>query len=252
MAFQVVPSVEPAIEVADATVCYGSNRVLDGIDFYVAKGVIAGLLGPNGVGKTTLLRLIAGLFPGSTNCVRVSGLNSCAGQSFKRKLFFIEEARMLDSRLSGMDYLRYVKSLWHSSISIENIIVELGIQSFVGKPLFKLSLGMRQQIILSLAFASAAPVILFDEPMNSLDPGNADVVSQQLLKLKRQGTTILLSTHLLSNIDELADIVYFLKDGQISQIRKSDSQRSSLSIYREIYIAYSENVWCKNTEFLNV
>jgi ABC-2 type transport system ATP-binding protein len=224
-----------AIEIIDASVYYGRYPVLDRLSLIVEKGVIAGLVGPNGVGKTTLLRLIAGLVPGSASCVRVADLDYRAGHRFKKQFFFIDEMRVLDLRLSGMDYLRYVKGLWQSSVSIERTIAALGIKSFVKKPLSKLSSGMRQQVILSLAFASGASVILLDEPMNSLDPGNTDIISQQLLELKQQGATILLSTHLLPNIDDLASIVFFLKDGRVVQAKESGDFRSSSEIYREIY-----------------
>lgn len=232
----------PAIEVKDARVCYGRRLVLNGLNMAIEKGTIAGLVGPNGAGKTTLLRLIYGQLQGSVNCVRVDGLDSRAGNRSKQKLFFIESLSMLDLRLSGMDYLRYVKALWQSSVSLEHIIATLGIKSFIKKPLAKLSSGMQQQIMLSLAFASTAPIVLFDEPMNSLDPSNTAIISQQLLKLKQQGATVLLSTHLLPHIDELADIIYYIKDGKVSLVKQDGDARSSSEIYRELFMGEVETI----------
>ncbi len=209
--------------------------MLDSLTLVVESGAIVGLVGPNGVGKTTLLRLIAGLIPGSVDCVRVDGMSVREGRRFRQKVFFIEELRSLDLRLSGWDYLRYVKDLWHSRASIDGIVTALGVGPFVRRPLQRLSQGMQQQVVLALALVSEAPVILLDEPMNSLDPSNTDIVSQQMHKLKERGATILLSTHLLSNIDELADRVVFLKDGRASYTRDHMAQRPSLELYREFY-----------------
>jgi ABC-type multidrug transport system ATPase subunit len=186
-----------AIEVRNATVAFGQKRVLSSLTLSIESGMIVGLIGPNGVGKTTLLRLIAGLIPDPTAAfVRVDEISIRQGPVFRQKLFFIEDIKSLDSKLSGWDYLRYTKHLWRSQVSVEDTVKTLGIASFVRRPLRQLSQGMQQQIMLAMAFVSGAAVILLDEPMNSLDPGNTDIVSQQLCELKGRGATILLSTHL--------------------------------------------------------
>jgi len=231
----------PAIDVKNATVVFGHKRVLDSLDFFVNKGTIVGLVGPNGVGKTTLLRLIAGLIPGAAACVCTNGKPFRERSEIKRKIFFVEDLRLLDLNLSGWTYLRYIKKLWRSNVSTRDVIEYLGIGSFVRKPLRKLSQGMQQQVLMALALISSAPIILFDEPMNSMDPSNIEIASQKLRDVRDQGTTILLSTHLLANVDELADGVAFLKSGQVGYFREKGSQRSSAELYRELYLSPSAN-----------
>jgi ABC-type multidrug transport system ATPase subunit len=207
---------ENAIHINQATVSYGSKCVLDSLDLVGERGVIVGLVGPNGIGKTTLLRMIAGLLPGSSRCVSVYGKPMQRNSSSKRRVFYVGGIECLDANLSGYDYVAYVSKLWRSKANTEEIIEALGVASFIHEPIRALSQGMQQQVILAMAVASSAPVILLDEPMNNFDPSNTDMISRQLMKIKLQGATIMLSTHLLSNIDEIADKVLFLRDGRVA------------------------------------
>ncbi|MDR1184705.1 MAG: ATP-binding cassette domain-containing protein [Coriobacteriales bacterium] len=228
---------EHQIRVEDASVSFGKEQVLKGVSFTIERGRIVGLVAPNGVGKTTLLRTICGLEPQPKGCVLIDGASPETPALFKKKFFFIEDVQVLNPELSAYDYLKYVKRMWHSDVDIKMTVDTLRIARFIKKPIKALSLGMKQQVVLALCLVSDAPYILLDEPMNGLDPTNTRIISQQLTRIRDCNKTVLMSSHLLGNIDALADEVLFIKGGGIAHRSTREDGMKAADIYERLYLS---------------
>jgi ABC-2 type transport system ATP-binding protein len=223
------------LQISDASVYHGKKCILNSLTLSVSNGVVIGLVGPNGSGKTTFLRLAAGLVSSSANCVATNGISPKKRKAYKREVFFVEDLNDLNLAYTGLEYLSLVEGVWGSNVSVDDIVAELRIDSFIHTPLRKLSLGMKQQVLLALAFTSGASLILLDEPMNSLDPDITIIVSRKIRELASKGTSIILSSHLLSSIDALADQVVFLKEGSIAYTRTTNEDIDTTARYEDLY-----------------
>ena len=214
-------------------VTYGEKIVLENIDIELNTSEIIGLVAPNGAGKTTLLRTIAGLIRPDSGEVFLNGLTAKKNrEAYYKTLYFVESNQTLYSNLKGIDHLNYVKSIWNSTVNIEKVIKDLAIAEYINTPIKKLSLGMKQQILIAMCIVSDADIILLDEPMNGLDPSNMKNISYQLTKLKNQNKLILFSSHILSNVDNISDKVLFLKNKKIEYLLDFEKETiSSESIY---------------------
>jgi ABC-2 type transport system ATP-binding protein len=225
------------ISVQNASVSFGKEQVLRGISFTIERGRIVGLVAPNGVGKTTLLRTICGIENQPKGRVSIDGVRPETPVIFKRKFFFVEDVQILNPGLSAYDYFGYVKRMWRSEVDINTTIDTLRISRFIKKPIRTLSLGMKQQVVLALSLISDAPYILLDEPMNGLDPTNTRIISQQLIQIRDYSKTVLMSSHLLGNIDALADEVFFIKDGGIAHRSTREDDTKAADIYERLYLS---------------
>ena len=226
----------PLFAVDPTTIAYGRKVVIDSLAFQIDKPQIIGMVGPNGVGKTTLLRFLAGSIPGTGDRLRVNDLSPKQKSLYNKSIFFLEDVSTLDDRFKGIDYLRYVQRLWRSKRPISEIIESFSMQRFIKKPISSYSQGMEQLLVLAMAFISDTAVLLLDEPMNCLDPTNRIVVQDLLRQYRQQGKCIILSTHQLAEIDGLADMVWFIKDAGIAYTRLPGDQLSSQQIYEDIYL----------------
>ncbi|MDR2957045.1 MAG: ABC transporter ATP-binding protein [Coriobacteriales bacterium] len=223
------------LSVSDVSVSYGKLKVLSNVNLEIPMATITGLVAPNGYGKTTLLRTIAGLIPFYKGIVTIDGIRASQRISYYKKLFFIEDSSVLNPIMSPLDYLLLVKKAWQSGVDIDVVVETVRIGGFLRKPINKLSLGMKQQTVIAMCLVSDAEYILLDEPMNGLDPTNTAIMAWQLKLMREQGKSIFMSSHLLSNVDEITDQVVFLKDGGIAKLTSSGQGIRSSDTYQELY-----------------
>lgn len=225
------------MKVTDLTVKYKEKVILKNINLEITQSEIIGLVAPNGTGKTTLLRAISGLIQPQEGSVSIEGKTVHDDrEAYYKKLYYVESNHTLYPNLNGMDHLSYVKSVWESSIDVEVVIRKLGISDYINKPIKKLSLGMKQHILLAMCIVSDADVILLDEPMNGLDPTSMRIISKYIEEMKKDDKIFIISSHILSNIDTITDKVLFLKDGNI--VHSIDSKKngeSSENVYNKLY-----------------
>jgi ABC-2 type transport system ATP-binding protein len=219
----------------DISVSYGRKQILDHCSLSIKPGEIVGLVAPNGFGKTTLMRAIAGLKSLKTGQISLEGIKPSSKSAYFRKLFFIDDTSLLDPRLSALDYLNYFHAINHSTVSIKETCGKYRIGTFRKKPLGRLSSGMRQQAVIALAEVSAAPYLLLDEPFNNLDPTNTHIAMDNIVKMRKSGRAILISSHLLTSLDAFCDRVVFLRNGSIQRDSATGEKISSVAIYQELY-----------------
>jgi ABC-2 type transport system ATP-binding protein len=194
---------------------YGRELVLDGISFEINEPQIIALVGPNGSGKSTLLNIITNILQADKGTISILGKSNSDPNIFK-KLSFMQDNSVLYDYLTGYDHLQFIADV--QSLPKERIIETarlIGIESYIHKKVKNYSLGMKQHLLLSMAIINRPKLLILDEPLNGLDPSSAIRVRTLLLKLFEDGTTILLSSHNLGEIDRITSNILFLKKGTL-------------------------------------
>ena len=215
------------IQAASLTKQYGKFTALDSCTFEAARGEVLGLLGPNGAGKTTLLRLLMGFLRPTSGSASIDGYD-CYRQSVEahRRLTYMPGDARFTRKLSGRKILEFFAKLRPTTPvgAIENLVerLELNDTGRVGQ----MSTGMRQKLALVATLAPDVPLVVLDEPTSNLDPTARHGVLQLLGEAKAAGKTVLFSSHVMSEVEEVCDRVIILRDGQlVDTLRMTDVRR---------------------------
>ncbi|MHC5375794.1 ABC transporter ATP-binding protein [Enterococcus sp. LJL120] len=216
------------------------KTILKNCSLNIEEGKIVGLVAPNGTGKTTLLKLIAKDLPLTEGRIELNGISICNRESYLKQIFFVENSDSLYGNLTVVEHLQYTKDFWESSISIDKIIDTLRMKEYMNFKLKKLSLGMKQQVIIGMQLISDSQLLIMDEPYNGLDPSNIAQVKKCFEKLKEKGKTILFSSHDLYNMTGFCDEVLFLKEQQVA-LRVS-GEEDLIDVYNKVYSVGSGGV----------
>ncbi len=213
----------PALEVLDLTREYrtgfrrAKQRGITGVSFAVKPGVIFALLGHNGAGKTTTINCILDLVHAQAGQVKIFG-NLNTNPSARQNIGYLPERPYFFEHLSGRELLRFYADLLHlprkeRDRSIDKILAVVGLVDAADRRLRKYSKGMLQRIGLAQAMLGDPDLLILDEPMSGLDPLGRRQVRRLLQKLRDRGKTIILSSHIVPDIEMLADEVAILQDG---------------------------------------
>ncbi len=195
---------------------------LDGISFQVPKGIVFGLLGPNGAGKTTAIRVLSTLLIPDSGKAAVAGYDVVkeASKVRRRISLILGGERGLYGRLTGKENLRYFAALNHLSPAstdrrINEVLDKVGLSVAGGRPVEQYSRGMRQRLHVARGLLSDPEIIFMDEPTIGLDPVGAQELRQMIPEFTAQGKTILLTTHYMSEADELSSRLAIIDKGKI-------------------------------------
>ncbi len=197
---------------------YGSQTALNGLDLSVPSGVVYGFLGPNGAGKTTTMRLLTGLLHPDAGTVEVLG--QPFGRGDRRRLFdvgAIVESPSFYPYLSGRENLRALAGSGApvSRKRIEELLELVGLRDRAGDKVSRYSLGMKQRLGIAGALLNDPRLLLLDEPGNGLDPAGIAALRDTLRFLAGQGKTVFVSSHLLSEVQQLADVAGIIAQGRL-------------------------------------
>ena len=215
----VSPPARPGIEFVDVRKRYGAQPVLQGVSFQVQPGEIVGLLGPNGCGKTTTLRLIAGFLSPDTGAVRVCGQTVGAGSlAARRHIGYLPEKPPLYDALRVADYLDFVaaaKGLRGPARrhAVDQAMADYALTGVARKIIGTLSKGYRQRVGLAQATLANPEVLLLDEATNGLDAVQM-VEARHLIRAGSQGRAVLFCSHLMQEVAALCDRVLVLHQGR--------------------------------------
>jgi ABC-type multidrug transport system ATPase subunit len=210
---------EPAIAVENLVKKYGETPALQGISFQVYPGEVFGYLGPNGAGKTTTIRILAGLSSPTSGSCRVLGQTTFKNPALYRHLGVVFEESHLYERLSGIENLRFFAAL-HGvpAARIQELLQTYDLAKAAKRPVRTYSKGMKRRLLICRALLHDPEVLIMDEPTSGLDPTSAAVIHGAIDHYRRQGKTIFLSTHDMTEAETLCDRVAFLNRGRIAAL----------------------------------
>jgi ABC-2 type transport system ATP-binding protein len=228
------------IATKDLTKTYGDFMALRQLTLEVQQGEVFGLLGPNGSGKTTTIRLLLGLLHPTSGAATVFGLD-CWRQSLQvRRLvsYLPGELRMYGS-MSGLALLRFLSDL-HEGDGLDRAvaIAEQVMQLNLRKKVRAYSTGMKQKLALALAFSDPVDILILDEPTSALDPSARGDVLQLVREARAQGQTVIFSGHVLPEVEAVSDRVAILRRGRLMHVENMHTRRS----LRMLLIKFAGNV----------
>lgn len=212
-----------AIEVRDLTKDYGSFRAVKGISFDVHEGEVFGLIGPNGAGKTTTLRIIATLLRISSGSVQVFGMDlSKEPHGVRKILSYLPEDAGAYKNLTGREYLQFIANFFSSGRGAEEI-VKKGVQiaslsERIDDKVDTYSKGMARRLLVSRALMTEPKLTILDELTSGLDVINAQEIRKTVKDISRNGTTVILSSHNMLEVELMCDRIALINDGRIVEL----------------------------------
>ena len=185
------------------------------ISFTVSEGEILGLIGPNGAGKTTTLRIICQIYEPDTGTVSFFG-----SKIDKSKIGYLAEERGIYLNSSALEFISYIgtlKGLTEKEANTRSmeLLKKLGLSDRLNEPLKNVSKGMKQKVQIAASLINKPKLIILDEPFSGLDPINLELIKEIIMTEKKNGSAIILSTHIMDQAEKLADKIIMLNKGQI-------------------------------------
>lgn len=206
------------IEIQELRKTYGDHVAVDGLSLTVNAGEIFGLVGPNGAGKTSTLRCLAGILPPTSGHVRVDGFDLEADPvEARRRLAFVADEPRLFEHLTVRDYMKVLARLYGVEDGVERseaLLEELELGDRHHSFPDELSRGMKQKLMVAGALLHRPRALIFDEPLTGLDPGAMRRMKTTIRRTASEGTAVLVSSHLLSLVEEMCDRVLILQRGR--------------------------------------
>jgi len=195
---------------------FGKNQVLRGVDLTIEEGKVTAIVGPNGSGKTTLIKTILGLVSTTGGIIEVDGTPVNSDYLYRNKIGYMPQIARYPDNLTGNEIISLIRSIRESNeYSDSELMAPLKLDKEMEKPFKNLSGGTKQKISALIAFAFNAKIIILDEPTAGLDPISSSYFKDLVLKQKEQKKTIILTSHLMNEVQELSDEIVFLLEGEI-------------------------------------
>ena len=216
------------LEVSHITKSYGNNKVLDDVTFNISKGKIVGLLGPNGSGKTTLIKLINDLLKEDSGTIKVEGLD--LGVETKKLISYLPDKNYLNNNMTVLELLNYFKDFYEDFRidKAKELIGKLNLD--LNQKLKTMSKGTKEKVQLILVMSRKAKLYILDEPIGGIDPAARDYIINTILTNFSDDASLLISTHLISDLEKVLDEVIFLKNGKVVRSGSTDEIRKETKL----------------------
>ena len=217
---------------------FGTIAALDDVSLELEQGQIVGLLGPNGSGKTTLIKILNGLLVPNAGTAEINGMKP--GVETKKIVAYLPDRNALPDYMTTSQLMDLYQDFFEdfNRAKAETMISELGIDP--GQQMKKMSKGTKEKLQLCLVMAREAEVYLLDEPIGGVDPATRDYILRTIISNYNEEAVVLISTHLISDIESVLDDVVFLKEGRVVMHRKADEIREESGesvdqLFREVF-----------------
>jgi ABC-2 type transport system ATP-binding protein len=232
------------IEVENLSRAYGEFRAVDGVSFQIPAGQIVGLLGHNGAGKTTIMKMLSGYLEPSGGSISIAGLNLAdQARAVQQQLGYLPENLPIYPDMGVADYLHFaatLKGLEGEALkeSVRRAVRDTELQGKLIDPIATLSRGYRQRVGVAQAILGSPRVLILDEPTNGLDPNQTQHM-RDLIKGLSATATVILSTHIMQEVDAICDRALILRDGHLAldetlaTLRRAGSLRLKTDLTRE-------------------
>lgn len=209
------------IEIQDCTKRYGDLIAVNNLSLSVKESEIFGLLGPNGAGKSTVIKMMVGLLRSDSGSIKIGGYDISRDPVHAKKILaYVPEKGYIYEKLTAWEYLTFIRGLYSmeeekfkkNAVSYLEIF---GLSSWKDELIGSFSMGMKQRLLLSAAFMRNPRVIILDEPHNGLDPKGVRLLKDILFSLRNEGTTIMLSTHIIAIAEQICDKIAIMNIGAV-------------------------------------
>jgi len=194
---------------------FGKNQVLSGVDLTIGEGGIFAVLGPNGSGKTTLIKSVLGMVIPNKGNITVLGENIKKNSQYRHKIDYLPQIANFPSNLRVKELIKMIKDLRKPTNEDERLIQLFKLEPFLDKKLGTLSGGTKQKVNIVLTFMFDSPLIILDEPTTGLDPISLIRLKDLIKAEKAKGKTILITSHIMSFVEEISDEIVFILEGKI-------------------------------------
>ena len=194
---------------------FGKNQVLKGVDLSINEGGIFAVLGPNGSGKTTLIKSVLGMVIPDKGKIEVQGNNIKKTSEYRHNIDYLPQIANFPSNLKVKELIKMIKDLRKPTNEETRLIELFKLQPFLDKKLGNLSGGTKQKVNIVLTFMFDSPLIILDEPTSGLDPISLIRLKDLIQAEKAKGKTILITSHIMSFVEEVSDEIVFLLEGKI-------------------------------------
>jgi ABC-2 type transport system ATP-binding protein len=235
----------PAAVFENVAKSYGTKPALKGVSFEIRRGEVFGFIGPNGAGKTTTMKILVGLLGGFTGTVRVNGLSMPGHRAalypavgYLPQAVAFQDWRTVDhalvtlGRLSGMGRPALAER-------IPRVLAQVGLEGSRGTPIVHLSGGMAQKVGLAQALLHRPDLLVLDEPVAGLDPGSRIHVKSIIRSLSDEGTTVFFSSHVLSDVQDVADRIGIMRAGTMLSVGTLDELKARFSVNDDVEVVLS-------------
>ena len=233
------------IKVSNLHKSFGKVKAVNGISFEARDGEITGLLGPNGAGKTTTLRMLYSLLPPDDGEISIDGLNPVRDAlAIKRTLGVVPDGRGLYTRMTARENIRYYAELHGMDNGqirqrIEELTRTLDMTDFIDRRTEGFSQGQRVKVAIARAMVHEPQTVLMDEPSNGLDVMSTRALRRYILDLKRNGHSVVLSTHIMQEVAALCDRIVIIAKGEIAADGTAEEllERSGCTSLEDAFVA---------------
>ena len=207
---------ENIIQIKQLKKSFGKLQVLKQIECNFSKGAIVGILGPNASGKTTLIKSILGMVIPDSGEILFDGKAIANNFLYKQNIGYMPQIGRYPDNMKIGDLFKMMKDLRNVHENLDTDLIEAyGLNKMTDKAMHTLSGGTRQKVSAALACLFDPPVLILDEPTAGLDPLSSEILKDKIVKEKAKGKLVLITSHILTEVDELADQVMYLFEGNI-------------------------------------
>lgn len=225
------------LKVENVRIKKGHRVLCDNVTFMLNPGEAKALIAPNGYGKTTIMTAVGGCDTRARGVFSADGAAFAENATGYRKLVYYM-AESGGSLLPGLDVfamLEAARGIWASNISVAEAVERCGLLDYLGYRCGSLSQGMAQQASMGVAYITGARYLLLDEPMNGLDQANVDRFHELVRVLLSEGKSMLISSHILGELDSLCSTALFLHDGNVTEMAIDGRNGGCAEMYRKLY-----------------
>ena len=194
---------------------FGAREVLRGVDLSIARGRTTAIVGPNGAGKTTLIKSLLGLTRPDAGTIRFDGASVAGRDDHRARIGYMPQVARFPDNLTGAELIALAADLRGVPVPDEPLAAQLSLGDALARPLRVLSGGTRQKVNAVLALCFAPELLVLDEPTAGLDPVSSGILKDRLAAERAGGRTVVLTSHVMSELEELCDDVAFLMDGRV-------------------------------------
>lgn len=232
---------EALLKVRNLKKSYGKHQVLHGVSFDVPKGSIVGLLGPNGCGKSSMIKIIVGLINDYEGEVLINGQKP--GVESKKVVAYLPERNYLAPWMTPKQAINYMADFYKNFDKAKALEMAQTFDLDIKQKIKTMSKGQQEKLQLVLVMCRKADIYILDEPLGGVDVVSRDFILDTILRNQAQDSTILLSTHLIYDIEKILDRVIMVKDGNVAVNTDVEKIRANGKTVEDLFREVFRNVW---------